>query len=126
MLTNSFATSVLIEASVDAQSLMDYTEAFFTKRDKMTYEEVCELCLELRGTQAARVKHTLDLRHMMAVEFGRVQRLLTDILESSPLSPKASMAIARYEHVAPSKSSTPHGQQAINTGVSRQASAKSS
>merc|ERR1712050_538713 len=95
MLSNSVSTSVLAEACVDADPLVDYANAFFDHQNRMTYEEVCELCLELRGTQAVKVKHMLDLRRFMTIEFDKLRYavgLLSGAPGPPPPTPKVPMS----------------------------------
>lgn len=64
--------NMLTVVGVDVHSLVDYAHAIFAHNIEMTYEQVCELCLELREGQFTRVKHILDLRKFISHEFSQL------------------------------------------------------
>merc|ERR1711976_932276 len=80
MIANHEANRALEDVHVNAEALVYFSNEMFREREEMTYEEVCELCLELREELPARVKHVLDNRKYCMSEFEKISHQMRDMM----------------------------------------------
>merc|ERR1712060_430200 len=80
MAQNKEACIALTDVHVNAEALVYFSNTIFQERESLTYEEVCELCLELREEQPARVKHILEMRKFLMGEFEKFEYQMREVM----------------------------------------------
>merc|ERR1712232_1470323 len=86
MLTSPGAAKALLEVGVDAVGLVDYAEFVYRKVENLSFGQVCELVLQLRGGNATKVQDLVDMRKFLHTELLRVEATVEKVHETMQTS----------------------------------------
>jgi hypothetical protein len=84
VLQNPNAARALQEVHVDVVGLVDLEDHIFAGQDEVSFADMMDAVLQLRGTNNATVKDIVDLRKRMLAEFSRLHTACTG--SSTPTS----------------------------------------
>jgi len=77
MLSNRKAATILCGVGVDVFNLVDLASYIFDDNKELTFADLMNLVLDLRGSNTATVKDIVDLRRFVKARFCELEQLLT-------------------------------------------------
>merc|ERR1712113_1013412 len=72
----------LLEVGVDALGLVDYADFVYRNVENLSFGQICELVLQLRGGNATKVQDLVEMRKFLHTELLRVEATVEKVQES--------------------------------------------
>merc|ERR1712232_190776 len=83
LLTNLEAAKALDKVGVDTVGLVDCADYVFKDKPEMSFVDLLELMLNLRGGSTAKVKDLVDVRKFLVAELAHLQHLIEQNIRPS-------------------------------------------
>eukprot|EP00927_Polykrikos_kofoidii_P070952 TRINITY_DN6730_c1_g1_i1.p1 TRINITY_DN6730_c1_g1~~TRINITY_DN6730_c1_g1_i1.p1 ORF type:complete len:725 (+),score=94.63 TRINITY_DN6730_c1_g1_i1:139-2175(+) len=83
MLMRPKAAKAMAEIGVDVVGLVDLSDFIFSDATELSFTDLIELVLQLRGSNSSTVKDLVDLRRVIVKELGDIQRGIARITPQS-------------------------------------------
>jgi len=102
LLTNKTAAAILTGVGVDVFELVDFSDYIFTDDEKeLSFADLMNLVLDLRGSNTATVKDIVDLRRFVKLRFSEMEEALScsSVIPNGPRTCTSAIATTHEDQL---------------------------